>query len=208
MVTAGMIGGATYATTSSTTDVYYACASLTGNIRASSIRLNVAPIRCSSTTDHVVQWDAAGQQIKPKAGKVIELEGGITITKPANGQGTYVWPAVDTSDCSSLRAFVDYSADRSTNFDITGLIMLPENTGIYGELGSNGTRYIDAGTLEGEASSYLLTGVYAGGNTNDFFSIPPPATALKITVRGDGYSISSPGASVTITKAALYCTPY
>ena len=86
--------------------------------------------------------------------------------------------------------------------------MLPENTGIYGELGSNGTRYIDAGTLEGEASSYLLTGVYAGGNTNDFFSIPPPATALKITVRGDGYSISSPGASVTITKAALYCTPY
>ena len=209
MVTAGMIGGATYATTSSTTDVYYACASLTGNIRASSIRLNSAPTRCSSTTDHVVQWDAAGQPIQPKAGRVIELANGMTITKPPTGGVTHVWPAVDTSECSSLRAFVAYSADGASRFDISAQIMLPGDTGTYGSLRSerDSGYYTEAGTTEGEVSSYLVTVAYAGGSTNNMFSIPPPATALRISINNQFYS-SEPEVNMTITKAALYCTPY
>lgn len=113
MVTAGMIGGATYATTSSTTDVYYACASLTGNIRASSIRLNVAPIRCSSTTDHVVQWDAAGQQIQPKAGRVIELANGMTFPTETGllaGNENYTWDSIDTSECKDVVPFIKFES--------------------------------------------------------------------------------------------------
>ena len=87
--------------------------------------------------------------------------------------------------------------------------MLPGDTGTYGSLRSerDSGYYTEAGTTEGEVSSYLVTVAYAGGSTNNMFSIPPPATALRISINNQFYS-SEPEVNMTITKAALYCTPY
>ena len=199
-LTAAMIGGATYAATSSPTDVYYACATLTGNIRASSIRLNSEPVRCSSTTDHVVQWDAAGQQIQPVAGRVIPLEGGIVLERAAGvaSGNSHTWPAVDTSDCKTLSVMIsyDYASGGQQNRDelqIKFANKLPQDETTYG--------YLQIGYPRLNYGSNVIT------LTNTGLAIPPLG-ALQVYPSNGGSDGIETATTTTLNTVSLYCTPY
>ena len=232
MVTAGMIGGATYATTSSTTDVYYACASLTGNIRASSIRLNSAPTRCSSTTDHIVQWDAAGQPIQPKAGRLITLEAGKTYTREAASPTkleTLTWPAVDTSECKGVIPILKFES-QVTDPDPTDLTALQIASASVSSEGYYGTEevayrtdtyrsvspnYFEDLRFAPPRSGSLLTSLRSLKRDDGLSAAEESAqrTALEISISSSPLQVGfggpiDRGIRVIVSTAALYCTPY
>lgn len=59
ILTTMTIGGVQHVLADGATDVYRACVSTTGVIRAGTIRLNATP-NCQRATDTVASWNAAG----------------------------------------------------------------------------------------------------------------------------------------------------